>query len=143
MRWSRAADLATVIVSDHRQTSPDLPADLRAIGADVAALFGARLELIAVEWQEQHERVRQQLLLLVLAAMFIATGMLLAAILVVLLFWDTHRLLAGGIVTALYLGAGGMALVKLRRLQETHAPPFAATLDEFANDAKQWLGRNG
>lgn len=138
----RAAEFAAVAVTEYCHTPTGLTGRLRAIGASVVALVGARLELIAVEVQEQHERARRQLLLVVLAAMFLATGMLLAAMLVVLLFWDTHRLLAAGAVTALYLGAAGVALAQLRQLQERHASPFAATLAEFAADAKQFFGRH-
>ena len=106
------------------------------------ALAWARAELIAVELQEEKERAGQKLVLVVLAALFLAMGMLLAAILVVVLFWDTHRTIAAGGVTLLYLGVGGWALVRLRELNLNSPPPFAATMGEFENDLKLLRGRD-
>lgn len=119
-----------------------LPGTLRALGATLLALVGARVELIAIELQEETERARQKLVLVVLAALFLAMGLLLAAFLVVVLFWETHRMLAAGGVTSLYLGIGGWALVRLREMSRNSAPPFAITISEFANDLRLLRGRD-
>lgn len=109
---------------------------LRALGATLLALVCARAELIAVELQEERARAGKKLVLAALAALFLAMGMLLAAFLLVVLFWDTHRTLAAGGVSLLYLGIGGWALVRLRQMNRNSPPPFAATMSEFANDLR-------
>ena len=119
-----------------------LPGSLRALGATVLALVCARAKLIAVELQEEKARAGQKLVLVVLAALFLAMGMLLAAFLVVVLFWDAHRMLAAGGVTLLYLGIGGWALLRLRQMNHNSPPPFSATMGEFANDLRLLSGRD-
>lgn len=119
-----------------------LPGSLRALGATLLALVCARGELIAIEVQEEKERAAQKLVLVVLAALFVTMGLLLAAFLVVVLFWDTHRMLAAGGVTVLYLGIGGWALARLREMNRNSPPPFAATMSEFANDLRLLRGRD-
>jgi uncharacterized membrane protein YqjE len=119
-----------------------LPGSLRALGVTLLALVGARAELIAIELQEETERARQKLVLVMLAALFLAMGLLLAAFLVVVMYWETHRVLAAGGVTLLYLGIGGWALVRIREMSRNSPPPFAATMSEFANDLRLLRGRN-
>lgn len=114
----------------------NLPGSLRALGASLIALVCDRAELIAVEFQEGKARDTQKIVLVIVAALFIAMGMLLAAILVIVLLWDTHRLLAAGGVTALYLAIGGATLMRLRAIRRDSPAPFSATMSEFANDAR-------
>ncbi len=111
-----------------------MPESLRALGAALLALVCSRAGLIAVELQEERARAEQKLVLAALAALFIGLGLLLAALLVVILYWDTHRILAAGGVTLLYLGIGGWALLRLRQLSRNSPRPFAATIGEFEND---------
>jgi uncharacterized membrane protein YqjE len=119
-----------------------LPGSLHALGATLLALVCARVKLIAIELQEEKARAGQKLVLVVLTALFLAMGMLLAAFLVVVLFWDTHRMLAAGGVTLLYLGIGSWALVRLREMNHNSPPPFSATMSEFADDLKLLRGRD-
>ena len=119
-----------------------LPGSLRALGATLLALVCTRAELIAIELQEEKERAGQKLVLVVLAALFLAMGLLLVAFLVVVLFWETHRMLSAGGITLLYLGIGGWALIRLREMSRNSPPPFAATMSEFANDLRQLRGRD-
>ena len=115
---------------------------LRALGATLLALLCARGELIALELQEERARAGRKLVLAVLSALFLAMGMLLAALLVVLLYWDTHPLLAGGGVTSLYLGIGAWSFLRLRKISDDGPPPFSATMGEFANDLRLLRGND-
>jgi uncharacterized membrane protein YqjE len=119
-----------------------LPRSLRALGANLMELVWARAELIGVEWQEEKERASQKLILIGVAALFLASGLLFAGALVIVLFWDTHRELAAGGVTLLYLGIGAWAVLRLREMSRTSPPPFAATRGEFANDFKLMRGHD-
>lgn len=119
-----------------------LSGSLRALGATLLGLVCARVELITVELQEERARAGQKLVLGVLAALFLAMGMLLAAFLVVVLFWETQRMLAAGGITLLYLGIGGWALLRLRQMNHNNPPPFSATMSEFADDLRMLRGRD-
>lgn len=128
-------------------TSPDsarsgLSDSLPALGADLLALVCARGELIAIELQEERARIRQKLVLGMLAGMFFALGMLLAAFLVVVVFWDTHRALATGGAALLYLCIGAGAFLRLREIDHRIPSPFSATLNEFSNDLNLLRGRD-
>jgi uncharacterized membrane protein YqjE len=119
-----------------------LSGSLRSLGANLLALIGNRAALIAVELQEEKTRAGQKLELEVLAALFLCMGLLLAAFFVVVLFWDTHRLIAAGGVALFYLGIGACALARLREARRNSPPPFAATLKEFMNDLRLLRGHD-
>jgi uncharacterized membrane protein YqjE len=113
---------------------------LRALGATFLALARTRAELIAIELQEEKERRKEMLVLGFVAALFLGMGLLLAALLFVVFFWDTHRLLAIGGVTAVYFGIGGWAFFRLHEKVRGSPPPFAATLREFQHDMEALRG---
>jgi uncharacterized membrane protein YqjE len=121
---------------------PPFGASLRALGATLLKLVWARAELIAVEFEEEKERAAQKFILLAVAALFLALGLLLTAMAVVVIFWDTYRTLAACGVAVLYLGIGAWALLRLRELGRNSPPPFSATIDEFARDLKMLRGRD-
>jgi uncharacterized membrane protein YqjE len=109
---------------------------LRSLGATFLALLGTRAELAVLELREEGERRKEMLLLAAVAGLFFALGLLLVALFIVVLFWDTHRLGALGGVTLVYLGIGGLALVRLKEKMRDSPPPFEATLAELAKDAE-------
>lgn len=122
------------------QPGPGPGSPLRALGADVVALARVRLELLAVELQEESRRQKRMLRLAVLAALLLAAGLLAVAVLVVVVFWDTHRVAALAAVCAAYLGAGGWALARLLDVMRNAPPPFSATLAEFERDLEMLKG---
>ena len=117
-------------------------ASLRALGATLLELVGSRIELAVVELREEGERRKGMLALAVVGALFLALGLLLVAGFVVLLFWDTHRLAALGVVTLVYLGIAAYCFLKLRQEQLAAPPPFEATLRELAADREMLGGRH-
>src|SRR5258708_20255359 len=90
-----------------------------------------RTRLAATELEEQALRLIEILVWLAVALFFLGIAIVFAALLVVLLFWDSNRLLAAGLLTALFVSVGtGAALIARRLLRER--PKFlAATLPEL------------
>lgn len=117
-------------------------ASLRALGATLLELAGSRIELAVVELREEGERRKGMLALVLVGALFLALGLLLAAAFVVVLLWDEHRLLALGGVTLLYLGIAAFSFLKVRQLAREAPPPFEATLRELAADREMLRGRH-
>ncbi len=115
---------------------------LRALGSLLVELLGTRAELAVVELREQGERRKEMLILGAVAVLFLALGLLLAALFVVMVFWDTHRLLAMGAVTLLYLAIAGIAFGRLVQAIRTAPPAFEATLRELAADRELLRGRH-
>ena len=101
-----------------------------------------RVELAVVELREEGERRKQMLVLAVAAGVFLSLAAGLLALFVVVLFWDTHRLLAAGGVTVAYLAIGIFALLRLKERARNSPPPFEATLTELARDVETLRGRH-
>jgi uncharacterized membrane protein YqjE len=117
-------------------------ASARALGATLLEILHTRIELAVVELQEEGQRRKEMLVLAAVAGAFLALAALLLAAFVVVLFWDSHRVLAAGAVTAAYLGVGLWALARLRSQAREAPPPFEATLAELAKDVETLRGRD-
>lgn len=99
-----------------------------------------RLELAAIELQEETHRLIGYLAWGVAAAFFAVVAVLLAILFVLVLFWDTHRLLAIGVMTGLFALLGLLAFFKVRGDLVTRPPLMAATLAELRKDAQAVKG---
>lgn len=123
---------------DERQpgASPDsgLLATLRRLAATAIALLQTRLELIAAEVDEERTRLIRLLLLSVMAGFFLAIGVVTLTIFILLLAWDTHGLLAAGLLTAIYLGIGTAIALNVRKLANERSKLFSASLAELRKD---------
>ena len=107
---------------------------LRSLGQTLAALLQNRLELLSSDIEEQGWRLQQMLLLALAAGFCLAVAALLAVTFVVVVFWETHRLLAIGGLFLVFLAIGvGLALALAARARE-RPRMFATVLDELARD---------
>lgn len=118
-------------------------AAISRIGATVVAMVHTRLELAAVEMQEEARRLAGYLVSVLLATFLLACSILLAALFVIVLFWDSYRLLAVGGMTVLFALAGFVILNKVRTSFESRPPLLSATLAELRNDADFIAGSVG
>lgn len=93
-----------------------------------------RLELFLVELKEERIRLFDALLLLAVAVVCALMTLIVLTFTIVVIFWETHRLLVLILLIAGYATAAVMAIATLRsRLQRWRA--FSATLDEFKKDS--------
>lgn len=111
---------------------------LAQVGASVLALLRTRLELVALEFDEERERTAERLALVLAVVLFAAFAVFAATALLVAFFWDTHRLAALSFVTLVYVAIALVALWRLRERQRSQLPPFAGTLAELERD-RAWL----
>jgi uncharacterized membrane protein YqjE len=113
---------------------PGLLASARRLVATAVGILQTRLELLSTEAEEHIVRLSRLWLLGTCALLLVMLGLLLATVFVLLLFWDTHRLLAAGLLALAYL-AGGLGLAAYVR-NEARAQPrlFASSLAELAKD---------
>jgi uncharacterized membrane protein YqjE len=107
---------------------------IRELARTLLSFTLTRTRLAATEVEEQALRLIEILVWLAVALFFLGIALVFAAVLVVLLFWDSNRLLAAGLLTALFVSIGiGAALIARVRLRER--PKFlAATLAELERD---------
>lgn len=114
--------------------SRGLFSSLRGLAATGVATLQNRLELLSVELQEEKARLLGLLIYGAAALILLAAGVVFAAVFITVLLWDSHRLLALGVFSALFLAAGAVALVAARRLAVSASRPFEASLAELARD---------
>ncbi|HEX9045487.1 MAG TPA: phage holin family protein [Verrucomicrobiae bacterium] len=93
-----------------------------------------RLELFLTELKEERIRLFDALALLAIAIIGALMALVTLTLTVVVVFWDSHRLLALVLVTVAYTVTALAAFLNLRsRLQRWQA--FSATLGEIKKDA--------
>jgi len=112
------------------------------LGTGIALLHN-RLQLLGVELAE--ERVRLVSLLAYGAAAFlcIAAGLVFLAIFLTVLLWDSNRLLALGVFSALFLGAGIASLTLTMSLARSGSKLFSASLAELHKDREALATSDG
>ena len=115
-------------------------ASVRRLAATLLGLARTRAQLAIVELREEGARRKDQLVMALAAALFLALALLCASLLVVVFFWDTHRIAALAAVTAAYAGIGAWALAAFVRMDAAAPQPFAATLAELDRDREMLMG---
>jgi len=116
---------------------PGLVDSLSRLGRTALGMLRTRLELLGTEIEE--ERIRFARLGLAVAAIAFCLQMavlLLVAFLVVLL-WETHRLATLGALAALFLAAGVVGMLVLKRRLARRPKMFASSLGEFLKDEER------
>jgi uncharacterized membrane protein YqjE len=107
---------------------------LRNLLATAIAIAHTRLELLSTELQREIHEAAEILLWAAVALLAAGIGLFLLAILVVFVFWDTHRLLASIVVTAVFFAMAATAALVLRAKVRNKPRLLGGTLTELAKD---------
>ena len=121
---------------DATPRSSGLGARLRGLGVTAFALLQTRLELLATEVQEEGVRLGGLLAWAATAFFFIGFGAVFLALYLTVLLWDSHRLLALGVFTSLFIFIGIVAAVIVVRLSRRGSRLFGASIAELTQDSK-------
>ena len=115
--------------------------DQRGLFASTRGLLGTgvtllqnRLQLLGVELAEERVRLVSMLAYGGAAFLCIAAGLIFLAILLTVLMWDNNRLLALGMFSALFLGAGIASAALAISLARGGSKLFSASLAELRKD---------
>jgi uncharacterized membrane protein YqjE len=112
-----------------------LVATVDRIGATLVAMVRTRLELAAVEVQEEARRLLGYVAWTLLAVLLVAAAFMLAALFVILLFWDSYRLQAVAAMAILFALAGTVIVMKVHASFDAKPRMLSATLAELHKDA--------
>lgn len=104
------------------------------IGATLIAMVQTRLELAAVEVQEELQRVLKYVVLALASLILFGVALLLVVLLVVVIFWDSYRLEAIGALALLFGLAGTVIALKVKRSFDARPRLLAATVAELNKD---------
>ena len=120
---------------------PNLMGSISNLVKNVVMMAEARLALFALDLQETGINLLSLLILSGIIIICFGLALILMTLLVVVIFWDSHRLLALGGATGFFALAGlGLWFVVLARFRSMPRF-FAATRQEFAKD-REWLTRD-
>jgi uncharacterized membrane protein YqjE len=110
---------------------------LKALLATLVGMVHTRVELLSTEMEEQLARLVSLLVWGLVVVFFAFTGVILSAIALIVVFWDSNRVLAAAALAAAFVvftvvaAAGFIARAKARpRL-------FKTSLDELEKDRSQ------
>ena len=120
--------------TEPRAPRPRLADSLHGIVDAGLQTVQTRLELLAVELQEEKLRLTGLALNTVLAGLLLGFGLMFLMVFLTVLFWEEHRLLALGISTAVCLGGGLLAASNAARALRSGTKLFSASLAELARD---------
>lgn len=110
---------------------------IRQLTRTLVAFAETRTRLAANELEEQALRFFE-IAMWALAALFLLTlAIVLAAVLVVLVFWNSHRVLAAGVLTGVFALAGLVGALMTRARLRERPKFFAATLGELVKDRER------
>lgn len=107
---------------------------LRGFATTGVALARTRLELLRVEAREEVGRLAGLVFWGVAAVLLGVAGLVFLAVFITVLLWDSQRLLALGIFSALFLVAAAVAGFTAMRLARHPSQLFAASLAELRHD---------
>jgi uncharacterized membrane protein YqjE len=111
-----------------------LLASLKTLTLTLVDVVQTRLELLSTDVAEERVRLTTVLISAMVALFCIGVGVVLLAILIVVVFWDSYRVVTLGLLTAIFLASGaglwGLAMHKLRSKPRL----FDASISELAKD---------
>ena len=110
---------------------------VRALARTLIALSKTRLEIVFTEIEEERLRIANQIVLVVVAGFFLVVGALLGVSFIVVLLWDTHRLLTLGLMALASLGAGIGMLMLFNARARSKPKLFQASLGELSRDLER------
>lgn len=117
-------------------TPAGLLASLRGLATTAVDLLRTRLELFKLEAHEEAGRLTGLLVWGVAAVLLAVVGATFSAVFLTVLLWDSQRLLALGIFSALFLSAAGLAIFMALRLVRQGSQLFAGSLAELRQDVE-------
>lgn len=113
---------------------------LKDVLATLSALAQNRLELLGTELEEQVARLAMLLVWSIVALFLVFTAVILAAVAIIIVFWDSNRVLVAFGLAATVTGLAAGAWVAVVAQLKSRPRMFQSTLEELAKDRER-LGR--
>ena len=110
---------------------------LRTLLATLLATARTRGELLQTELEEEKLRVAGIAIFAVAAAFFLALAVVVLTFFLILLFWDTHRVMAAGLIALAYVLIGVCCALVAQKRARVKSKLFAASLAELAKDEQR------
>ena len=116
------------------RSSAGLFGSLRRALGHLVELLHTRLELASIEIEARLQDALQLMLWSVVAFFSAALALLMLTLTLLIVFWDTHRLLVAGIITAFFALVAIAAILLVRHRLRIRTILLAATISELKRD---------
>ena len=113
---------------------PGLLNSLKALAKTLLDTTQTRLKLLSSELEEQGARLLKIVALAAIGGFLLALAIVLAVFFIIVLFWDTHPLLAIGLLAGGFLIGAVVAFMMVKSEIEHRPPLLQGTIDEFHKD---------
>lgn len=110
---------------------------LTVLAGSLVSIVHTRLELLSTDLEEDREHLLSLVILSLISLFSLMVGVVLGAILLVVIFWESHRLLALGLLAGFFIFAGLAACAFAVRKAKTKPRLFLASLLELFKDSEQ------
>lgn len=114
-----------------------LLASLKTLTLTLVDIVQNRLELLSTDVAEERARLTAILISAMVALFCLGVGVVLLTIFIVVLFWESHRLLTLGLLTAVFLACGAGLWVTAMHKLRSKPRLFDASIGELAKDREQ------
>lgn len=101
------------------------------------AIFQTRIELFTVELQEEAQRLLSYLILSLVALFCVIMAFLLGVFLIIVLLWDSYRILAVSGLIVFFGGAAALIAIGIRSSLRKKPRMLAYTRSEIAKDIER------
>jgi uncharacterized membrane protein YqjE len=111
-----------------------LRGSLAKLADAMLGLLRTRLELVAVEYTEERDRIARQLMLLLVGLGCLLFALFFASFAIIAYYWDTYRITAILGVGAFFVVIGAGLLWRRAEVSSTSPVPFGASVAELEKD---------
>lgn len=122
---------------DSRAVRDPSESAVRSFARSLLSFAETRARIAASEFEEQVLRILEVAAWAVAAVFFFAIALLLASLFIVLVFWDSNRLLAAGLLVFVFVVSGGFSALMVRSCLASRPKFLAATLAELEKDRQK------
>lgn len=109
-------------------------ASLSGLGATLVAMMRTRLQLLAIDLEEDSVHLFRIAKLTLLMLFCFGLGTLLLTILITVLFWDSHRILVLSLLSGFFMLCGIVIGRYTKRSIQQKPTLFASSLSELVKD---------
>jgi uncharacterized membrane protein YqjE len=106
----------------------------KSLLATLLAMGQTRLEMFSTEIEEQREWLTAMLAWTLIALFCAALAVLLTTLLVVVIYWDSHRLLAIGIMIVVFILATAISWRIVWNMKHKKPKIFTSSISEISKD---------
>lgn len=110
---------------------------VKALASTLIAMGQTRLELLSTEIEEEREWLTSMMIWTLVALFCAAIAVVLAAMLIVIIFWDSYRILALSLLICVFILGAGFAWRMVFDITRNKPRLFTSSLEEMSKDREK------